>query len=205
MSIYKFKSVSRNIYFNNKRKKYNLNSAENIPYIWYLTDTKKTKELSNTINILSKNNGVVIRHYIVKDKYKNIKKTIKNIRKKVPKFIISGVNYPLAYSYGNHIPKWLQIKPNKNKLISVSVHGYKDIRKCIHLKASIAFVSPVFKSSSHKNNTYLGVVKLGLLSRKLKIPVIGLGGINENNINLLRSLPIHGCAGIDVFEKHTKF
>ena len=119
MSLYKFKSVSRNIYFNKKKIKYNLQLSKNIPYIWYLTDQDKTKELSNTINVLSKDNGVVIRHYLIKNRYRNIKKTIQDVRKKVPKFIISGVNYPLAYSCGNHIPRWLQTKPNKNKLISV--------------------------------------------------------------------------------------
>ena len=73
------------------------------------------------------------------------------------------------------------------------------MRKSINLKADLVFISPVFPSSSHKEGRHLGVIKLGLLARLFKKHVIALGGINNNNIAKLRSLPISGCAGIDVF------
>jgi thiamine-phosphate pyrophosphorylase len=83
----------------------------------------------------------------------------------------------------------------------MSAHGARDIRKSINIKADIIFISPVFDTTSHKEKKSLGVIKLGLMAKLYKKPVIALGGINNNNISLLKGLPIFGCAGIDVFNE----
>ena len=89
-------------------------------------------------------------------------------------------------------------------MVSISVHTGRDIRKSINVKADLVFISSVFPSSSHKSKQHLGIIKLGLLARLFKKDVIALGGINNKNIARLRSLPISGCAGIDVFTDNLK-
>ena len=104
------------------------------------------------------------------------------------------------YSDGIHYPQWLQSSlVKRNAIKSISVHSGKDIRKSINIRANLIFISPVFATTSHKNKNGLGIIKLGLLVKLFKVPVIALGGINNDNVSKLRGLPISGCAGIDVF------
>ena len=81
----------------------------------------------------------------------------------------------------------------------MSAHGARDIGKSINIKADIIFLSPVFDTTSHPERKNIGVIKLGLMAKLFKKPVIALGGINDNNISRLKGLPIVGCAGIDAF------
>jgi len=201
VSLNTFQNLSRAIYYNNRSKKNKLKPIQKIPNIWYLTDNIKTKKPSLTLNNLPKNSGVVIRPYDPKQKYKNIKNLIKISRKNSLTILIAGKK-AFPFTNGSHIPRWIFKSPKNNKIVSISVHGLKDMRRTINSKANLAFISPVFQTTSHLHKDLLGVVKLGLISRKFKIPLIALGGINEKNIKSLRSIPIHGCAGIDVFEKN---
>ena len=202
MSLRTFKNLSRSIFHNNKSKKAKLKTISEIPHIWYLTDNIKTKNPSKTINQLSDNSGIIIRNYTSKFNNNLTKVIIKKSKRKNLKILIAGQKSAFPNINGYHIPKWKSNKPQGNKIISVSVHGFKDIRKSINLKASLIFISPVFKTTSHNHQNNLGVIKLGLLARKFPMPVIALGGINEKNIKLLRSMPIHGVAGINIFEKN---
>jgi len=201
VSLNTFQNLSRTIYNNNKTKKHKLKTIQKIPNIWYFTDNIKTKKPNVTINRLPKNTGIVIRPYDPKQKYKNIKNLIKISRKNSLTILIAGKK-AFPFTNGSHIPRWIFRRPKNNKIVSISVHGLKDIRRVINSKANLAFISPVFKTTSHLHKDSLGAVKLGLISRKFKIPLVALGGINEKNIKSLRSIPIHGCAGIDVFEKN---
>ena len=106
----------------------------------------------------------------------------------------------MLYTDGIHYPQWIQSSiVKKNDIKSISVHGGKDIRKSINIRANLVFISPVFETTSHKNEKSLGIIRLGLLVKLFKIPAIALGGINNDNISRLKSLPISGCAGIDAF------
>mgnify|MGYP003952203189 CR=1 FL=1 len=200
MSLKKFKNLSRSIFYNKKSKKAKLKTINKIPYMWYLTDNIKTKNPSKTINMLSNKNGIVIRNYNSIFNKNLTKKLIKKSKRKNLKILISGEKSIFPNIDGYHIPKWKNNMPKSNKIISISVHGLKDIRKCINYNATLVFIAPIFKTTSHNNQSSLGVIKLGLLARNFNIPIIALGGINEKNIRLLRSLPIHGVGGIDIFE-----
>jgi len=202
MSLKTFKNLSRSIFHNNKSKKAKLKITRNLPYIWYLTDKVKTKNPIKTINQLSDNSGIIIRNYTSIFNSNLTKLIIKNSKQKKLKILISGIKSTFPNIDGYHIPKWKNNKPKSNKIISISVHGLKDIRKCINYNATLVFVAPIFKTTSHNNQSNIGIVKLGLLARNFPVPVIALGGINEKNIRLLRSLPIHGVGGIDIFENH---
>ena len=195
-----FINTARSISFNKRRNKaLNCNYKNKLPNLWLFTDSIKTLSPITLTKSLPKKSGVVIRHYNSKNKETIIKNIIRIKTRKTLTVLISG-KYKRNFNVdGNHIPQWVNYNNKLNKLTSISVHSGKDIRKSINLKADLVFISPVFPSTSHKNTQHLGVVKLGLLSRLFKKHVIALGGINNKNIARLRSLPISGCAGIDMF------
>ncbi|MES2754691.1 MAG: thiamine phosphate synthase [Pseudomonadota bacterium] len=61
------------------------------------------------------------------------------------------------------------------------------------------FVSPVFATRSHPDARALGPVRLGLLLRGLKVPVIALGGMDARKLRRLQGLGVYGWAGIDAW------
>ena len=197
-------NTARSISYNTKRnkalKKYH---KANLPNLWLFTDLQKTLkpvELSKKLPVQS---GVIIRHYNNSKNKKTIIKDILNVKKRrMLTVLISGENKRGLNIDGNHFPQWASPINNGNKITSMSFHHAKDLRKSINLKADLVFISPVFPTTSHKNKKCLGVIKLGLMARLFKKHVIALGGINNKNIGRLRSLPISGCAGIDLFTKN---
>jgi thiamine-phosphate pyrophosphorylase len=185
----------------NKRKNKNYSKLKvRIPYIWFFSDSIKTKNPLTILKQLPKNSGVVVRSYNDDNKQKIISDAINEKTKRLLTVLVAGKFKKASNLDGIHYPKWANNSQNrKYKIISISAHSGRDIRRSINVKANLAFISPVFISSSHNNNKSLGVVKLGLLARLFKIPVIALGGINNANVAKLKGLPISGCAGIDVF------
>ena len=195
----KFITTSRSISFNFKNKKYKKNIIKH-PYIWFLTDNKKTKYPLKVLKKLPKKSGVIIRDYTNK---KIVNKEINQWRSRRLLTILKAGKYSKTlYTDGIHYPQWLQSSfMKRNAIKSISVHSAKDIRKSINIRANLVFISPIFATTSHKNKKGLGIIKLGLLVKLFKIPAIALGGINNNNVTRLKGLPISGCAGIDVFSE----
>ncbi|MDG2001154.1 MAG: thiamine phosphate synthase [Alphaproteobacteria bacterium] len=198
----KFIITSRYISINSKKQNYYSKSYKKIkiPYIWFLTDTVKTKNPLDISRKLPFNSGILIRSYNNKNKEKIIKNIINLKKRKVHTVLVSGRHKSHSNIDGAHLPSWLNSSFLINKkLISMSAHGAIDIRKSINIKADIIFISPIFHTTSHPEAKNLGVIKLGLMAKLFKKPVIALGGINNNNISRLKGLPIAGCAGIDVY------
>ena len=195
-------NTARSISFNTKRnkvlKKYN---KMKLPNLWLFTDSLKTLKPIELSKRLPKKSGLVIRHYNSKNKTIILKDILHIKKRRMFTVLISGKYKRGLNIDGNHSPQWASPVNNDNKITSMSFHHAKNLRKSINLKADIIFISPVFPSTSHKNKQCLGVIKLGLMARLFKKHVIALGGINNKNITRLRSLPISGCAGIDVFTK----
>ena len=199
--------TARHISLNAKKQTYcsKDNRAITIPYIWFLTDDIKTKSPIDICNKLPASSGILIRSYRIKNKEKLIKGITNLKKRKLHTVLVSGKQRSYSNVDGAHLPSWLNSSFFINKkLISMSAHGAKDIRKSINIKADIIFISPVFHTSSHPGKKILGVIKLGLVAKLFKKPVIALGGINENNISRLKGLPIFGCAAIDAFKKLPK-
>jgi len=193
----KFINTSRSISFNFKNNKFKKNRIKQ-PHTWFLTDNKKTKHPLKIIKKLPKNSGVIIRSY--SNRKINNKEINKWKSRRLLTILKAGKYSKMLYTDGIHYPQWIQSSiVKKNDIKSISVHGGKDIRKSINIRANLVFISPVFETTSHKNEKSLGIIRLGLLVKLFKIPAIALGGINNDNISRLKSLPISGCAGIDAF------
>jgi thiamine-phosphate pyrophosphorylase len=196
-------NTARSISFNTKRnkvlKKYN---KMKLPNLWLFTDSLKTLKPIELSKRLPKKSGLVIRHYNSKNKTIILKDILHIKKRRMFTVLISGKYKRGLNIDGNHFPQWANPINNGNKITSMSFHHAKDIRKSINLKADLIFISPVFPSTSHKNKQCLGVIKLGLMARLFKKHVIALGGINNKNITRLRSLPISGCAGIELFTEN---
>ena len=198
-----FINTARSISFNKRRNKsLKGNNKNKIPNIWLFTDSIKTLDPVKLAKSLPKKSGIVIRNYKSKNKEAIIKNILNIKKRKALTVLIAGKYRRNLNVDGNHLLQWVNYNSKVNKITSISVHAASDIRKSINLKADLVFISPVFLSSSHDSKQHLGPIRLGLLARLFKKDVIALGGINKKNIARLRSFPISGCAGIDMFLEH---
>lgn len=67
------------------------------------------------------------------------------------------------------------------KMIGVSIHSYDEGLQAYKLGADYVIYGHVFQTECKKNLTPRGIDEIKALSLKINIPIIGLGGIDENN------------------------
>ncbi|WP_448502182.1 thiamine phosphate synthase [Sphingomonas sp.] len=63
--------------------------------------------------------------------------------------------------------------------------------------ADALFVSPVFATFSHPGAPTLGPVRFGLLAKRVRVPVIALGGMDARRFRRMKPLGAYGWAAID--------
>lgn len=135
-----------------------------------------------------------------------LKKMAVKIKKITDKFniplIING-NFSVAKEIGAHgfhtgfqnykhmINNW-KIEKNINFVIGVSVHGTEEAVEAEKLGADYLIAGHVFETSCKPGLKAKGIEFIQEICRKVRIPVIAIGGINSSNLqNVLSS----GAAG----------
>ena len=85
----------------------------------------------------------------------------------------------------------------QDKLIGYSAHSLKEAKRAENSGADYVTISPIFDTV---NKDYflkpLGVGEIGKIKEQINIPVIALGGINENNVNEVLKNGADGIAAI---------
>ncbi|MDC0073513.1 thiamine phosphate synthase [Alphaproteobacteria bacterium] len=179
----------------------------NLPHLWFLTDIKKIPNIFSIVNLLPKGTGVILRDYNLKDRLYFAKELSSISKKKQLKLLIGGDPYIAlkVKADGVHWPQKL-IKPipfthNNNWIITTSTHDYISLKKAQALNVDAAFISPVFFTTSHTHAKPIETFTLAKYSRIISLPLIALGGINSNNISMLRNSNVYGIAAISAFIK----
>ena len=80
-----------------------------------------------------------------------------------------------------------------SKIIGISANNMTDITNAIKNGCDYIGIGPVFKTTTKKNKEPLGIEKIKLLTKDLKIPWFVIGGINKLNISLLKN---HGISKV---------
>jgi len=96
----------------------------------------------------------------------------------------------------------LRSDDKRNLILSFAAHSIASIDLAIKLPADMIFISPAFKSSSHLDIAPLGENKLREIALKYKNLdyLYPLGGIDSNNIKLIRELGFKSFGAIDFFK-----
>ena len=159
----------------------------------------------NNIDKLNINTGVIFRNYSKKVSIYEIIQAKKYCKKKGIKFFLSN-NIRLSIKLGldgSYIPSFNQslrhlvYKTKASFVIMGSAHNIKEIRQKEAQKVKFIFISSIFK----KNKNFLGINKFKALSKLSKKGIIALGGISNDNINLINLTNSIGFAGISYFRK----
>ena len=157
---------------------------------------------------LDKKINIIFRNYKIKNIDSEIKK-IKNLCKSTNRKIFVAGNLKIALKYrlnGLYIPAF-HIKQNyanlnltKDFKIIGSAHNIKEVKIKEKQGCTNIFISPIFHNP--KNNFFLGIIKFNLINLFTNVKTIALGGINQNNIKLLKSTKVEGYASITWIKKN---
>ena len=172
--------------------------------IYYFIDKFDREEILK----LDKKINIIFRNYKVKNIDSEIKK-IKNLCKSTNRKIFVAGNLKIALKYrlnGLYIPAF-HIKQNyanlnltKDFKIIGSAHNIKEVKIKEKQGCTNIFISPLFHNP--KNNFFLGIIKFNLINLLTNVKTIALGGINQNNIKLLKSTKVEGYASITWIKKN---
>ena len=157
---------------------------------------------------LDKKINIIFRNYKIKNIDSEIKK-IKNLCKSTNRKIFVAGNLKIALKYrlnGLYIPAF-HIKQNyanlnltKDFKIIGSAHNIKEVKIKEKQGCTNILISPIFHIP--KNNSFLGIIKFNLINLFTNVKTIALGGINQNNIKLLKSTKVEGYASITWIKKN---
>ena len=172
--------------------------------IYYFIDSFNFKDLSN----INKRINIIYRNYSKKNDLIDLIRVKRICKKKGLRLFISN-NLKLALKLdldGLYLPSFNKKLKYKNipckkkfKLIG-SAHNISEINNKNKQGCSRIFISPIFKTSKHKN--HLDTIKFNLLSINIKNKVIALGGINSSNFLKIRLTKSKGFASISWIKKN---
>lgn len=186
-----------------------------IPKKWFFINERN-------INILKSFNGIasqfgiifLYKNFSINEKYtKNIEKCIKVIKqKKIPFFVLgslsltirsraNGLFVPIEQIHQNYYNITKAKSCKKKLMIATTVHSEKEIILSKKHKFDITFISPAYKTNTHKNMVPLHTVKFIYLCHVTKSNKFALGGVDEINYNRLKNRYLKGFGGINYFKK----
>jgi thiamine monophosphate synthase len=177
---------------------------KNIPSLYIFLDQYNSSVFKNNITNL----GIIYRNYNNTKNEIELSKIAKACkRKRYQLFVSNDIKLVTKYkANGIYIPsfnksrKFLNLE-NKNIVMLGSAHNQIQIQNKILQKCAAIFLAPAFKVNKSKN--FLGLYKFNLLSRKNRVKIFALGGINEKNLKKLQLFTIQGFGSISLLQKKT--
>jgi thiamine-phosphate pyrophosphorylase len=115
----------------------------------------------------------------------------------------SGVHLGRASVPAREAVRWLRKGSAPAEfLIGVSCHGLEEAREAEDAGASYVFFGPVFDTPSKKSyGPPQGTHRLDQVCSAVRIPVIAIGGVNEQNATQCVGAGAAGIAGIRMFQE----
>lgn len=171
-----------------------------LPSTWLMTDERQGDGLWAALQALPRGSGIVFRHYGLQfAERRNLFRQVRAVARCRGLLLLLSGPPRLAKawgadgSHGLHSGRW--------RLRTASAHNVRQMRQAERAGADLLFLSPVFPTRSHPGARALGRVRLGLLARRARKPVIALGGVTPERWRHLKALGCYGWAGIDVWTR----
>jgi len=86
---------------------------------------------------------------------------------------------------------------NKSWLITAAAHSAHAALQAHLSGAHAVLLSPIFATQSHTDRVPLGLARLRTIARTSPIPIYALGGVDAENVESLKNIPLAGIAAIN--------
>lgn len=169
-----------------------------LPSTWLMTDERQGDRLWSALEALPRGSGIVFRHYgLGYSARRELFRQVRAIARRRRLLLLLAGPPRLARAWGADGSHGLH--PGCWRLRTASAHDAREMRRAERIGADLLFLSPVFPTRSHPGAPALGRVRLGLLARHARRPVIALGGVTPERSRHLKALGCYGWAGIDAW------
>jgi thiamine-phosphate pyrophosphorylase len=178
---------------------------KSLPALLFFTDPARTSDPEAVARALPRGAGVVYRAFGAPDAIAQGRR-LKAIAVRRGLVLLIGADPALAAAvgaHGVHLPERLAGRARALKaarprwIITAAAHSEAAVRRAARAGADAAVVSAVFPSRSPSAGRPIGPRRLAGVARRGGLPVIALGGINNENA---RRLLDAGAAGIACVE-----
>jgi thiamine-phosphate pyrophosphorylase len=85
----------------------------------------------------------------------------------------------------------------KSWLITAAAHSAHAVLRAHLSGAHAVLLSPIFATQSHTDRVPLGISRLRTIARTSPIPIYALGGVDAENVESLKNIPLAGIAAIN--------
>lgn len=168
-----------------------MHPRQTLPRRWLMTDERQGEALWSALERLPKGGGVVFRHYsLARPERRALFERVRHVARRRGLILIAAGDLPLPGARGVH-------KRRGAGLRSASAHNLRELRAAERAGADLVFLSPVFATRSHPGAAPLGPRRFALIAHQARVPVIALGGMNEERFRALGGA--YGWAGIDAW------
>lgn len=154
---------------------------QSLPLLWLLSDARNDAGLENALRALPRGSGFVFRHYHLNpsERRQRFDELAELARKCGHVVILSGTeDWGADGHYGC---------PDKlgEGLRLATAHDGDELQAAVVAGADGIFLSPVFPTASHPGDKTLGAFGFNVLAQQSPVPVIALGGMNEDRARQL--------------------
>jgi thiamine-phosphate pyrophosphorylase len=174
--------------------------SQRLPETWLFTDPRMGEALWDAIRRLPHGSGLVLRHYDEADRTAIARRAARLARRYGHMLVVAG-DSRLARAVGAagvHMPDGG--RPTGD-VITAASHDRAGLVRARRAGATLAFLSPVFPTTSHPGARTLGTLRFGLMARGTGIAVAALGGITPKRYARMQSLGAQAWGAIDAWNK----
>lgn len=172
-------------------------------FLAFLSDLARIRDPEAVAGVLPPGAAFILRDYNAPDR-EALAKRLKSVCAARGVLFLVGADSALASAVGAdgvHWPSWVKTweRLPDQSVVSASCHNAAELDAAASKGADIAFLSPVFPSPSHSGAGALGVENFNRMAAKSAIPILALGGVNEDNAGLLAGPNVAGLGAIGAF------
>ncbi|QLC25652.1 thiamine phosphate synthase [Parasphingopyxis algicola] len=169
-----------------------------LPTLWLMTDERQGDRLWPALRALPRGSGVIVRHYSLgKAARRALIARIRRIarRRRLVMVVAGPEKLALAtradgyHARSSHIGSPMLLR-------TAAVHNLAELRLAERVGADLAFLSPVYATTSHPGGRAMGRRRFGLIARQSRVPIVALGGIDEERAQSLEPFGIYGWAAV---------
>jgi len=162
---------------------------QHLPDLWLLSDERNDAVLEQAMVRLPRGSGIVYRHYHLDDPARWARfQHLKRLCRAQDHMVILADSALTAREWGADgiygAPRALY--PTRHDLVTIATaHNLAEIGQANRARADAVMLSPVFPTNSHPGGECLGPNRFKMLAQRAQMPVIGLGGMNQNTADRL--------------------
>lgn len=178
--------------------------GRDLPSLYFLTDPERTPDPARVLAALPRGGAVIYRAFGAPDAEAKGRALRRLARARRLVFLV-GADAVLAARLGAdgvHLPERLMARAPRLRrahptwLITGAAHTPRAVAMAARLKLDAALVSTVFASASPSAGRPLGPLRFAQLSRRARLPVIALGGVDAFSARRLAGSTAAGLAAI---------